>query len=443
MSVILFIGHNIFTIIWVIITMLITSLIAFVTVFKLEEEVNARIKAEKKVKLGLIAVKRANVQIEKEREKLRAVLSSMGEGLIVCNGKGKIELVNQAAGGLLRLVPEEALGKNFADLMNFYYDKPTPKSELPLQLIKKVIEHPDIITISPSDRLWAKNSNGHAFPVIMVIAPLIQKGGNMAIILVRDGTKEVNIDTAKSEFVSLASHQLRTPLSTMAWYAEMMLDGDTGKINKSQREFLHEIKESNRRMVELVNALLDTSRIDTGTFSITPQPTKIVEVANSVIKELEPKIAIKKINFTTKIAKNIPEFSADPKLVRIIFQNILSNAIKYTPENGKASLKIELVKKGKGKINRKKDNILITVKDSGFGIPKDEQNKIFTKLFRATNIRDKVTDGNGLGLYLVKSIIDHGGGRVWFNSFEGKGTEFFVELPLSGMKERKGTKTLG
>mgnify|MGYP001586672363 CR=1 FL=1 len=152
----------------------------------------------------------------------------------------------------------------------------------------------------------------------------------------------------------------------------------------------------------------------------------------------------KKLVFREKYAPNISIILADPKLLTIVFQNLLSNAVKYTPAKGKIDLTID----------KQKNDILITVADTGLGIPKHQQDKIFTKLFRADNIREVDPSGSGLGLYIVKAILDHSGGKVWFKSparnasqsdaggEEKKGTTFYVSLPLSGMAEKEGTKQL-
>jgi len=251
------------------------------------------------------------------------------------------------------------------------------------------------------------------------------------VVVFRDVSKEREVDRAKTEFVSLASHQLRTPLSSVNWFAEMLLAGDAGKLTKQQNEFIQKIYDGNQRMVDLVNALLNVSRIELGTFSVEPEPTDIVEISKSVIEELTPQVKEKKLKIEEKYEK-IPKFSADPKLVRIVLQNLLSNAVKYTPEKGKVSADISL----------KNNNILIEIKDSGYGIPKDQQDKIFTKLFRADNVREKETEGTGLGLYIVKSIVDNSGGSISFDSAEDKGTTFHVSLPLSGMKAKEGSKRI-
>ncbi len=277
-------------------------------------------------------------------------------------------------------------------------------------------------------------------------APLKDKNGEVigCVVVFRDVTKERSIDKAKTEFVSLASHQLRTPLSSINWYTEMLLAGDAGKINKEQKNYLEEVYKGNKRMVDLVNALLNVSRLELGTFAIEPEPTDVVKLAQSVADEQKPQILEKKIKLNQKYVDNLPLLNADPKLLRIVFQNLLSNAVKYTPEKGIINIDLHLVKQGEPLDTRKanEDSIAVTVSDTGYGIPKSQQDKIFSKLFRADNVREKDTEGTGLGLYIVKSIVDHSGGKIWFESTENEGTTFYITLPLSGMKKKEGTKAL-
>ncbi|MFC1608717.1 PAS domain-containing protein [Patescibacteria group bacterium] len=255
--------------------------------------------------------------------------------------------------------------------------------------------------------------------------PLKMVGANWDI------TAEKEIDKAKTEFVSLASHQLRTPLSSMNWNAQMLLAGDAGEMTDEQKEFVEEIYGSTQVMNNLVNALLNTSRIDLGTFAIEPKDTDFEKVVRSVLKEIKPQIDEKKQTVEENF-EELPLISADPNLLRIVFQNLISNAVKYTPENG--SINVDILKKDK--------NVLIKISDTGYGIPKGQQSKIFSKLFRAENIINRDVEGTGLGLYIVKSIIDESGGKIWFESEEDKGTVFYVEIPLSGMKKKEGTRGL-
>lgn len=249
-----------------------------------------------------------------------------------------------------------------------------------------------------------------------------------------DVTEEKEVDRAKSEFVSLASHQLRTPLTAINWYTEMLLE-DNDRISEEQRSYLEEIHTSNQHLVGLVNSLLNVSRIEVGSLMVSPEKINLVELVNDIARFHKVIIDSKKIKFYRRIAKNIPlKFSADKRLLGIVFQNILSNSINYTPDGGSIHLSLSL--------DRSKKNIVFKVTDNGYGIPKSQQAKIFTKLFRADNAQKIDTSGTGLGLYIVKSIVDKSGGEIWFESAENKGTSFYVSFPLKGMNKITGFKSL-
>ncbi len=255
---------------------------------------------------------------------------------------------------------------------------------------------------------------------------------------------------AKSDFVSLASHQLRTPLSIIKWYTDFVLSGDAGDISAEQKKYLSEIFSTNQRMIDLVNALLDVSRIDLGTFSIEPEPTDIVKKANEAIDKYKNIIKTKEIIFEKKFEK-MPLLNLDPRLTLIVLENILSNAFKYTPDKGRVRFTIK----------KTETNILIIVSDTGVGITRDLRDKMFTKMFRAADAKKMVAGGNGLGLYVAKAVIEKSGGKIWFESpsleffieesgkkswkniwEKGKGTSFFITIPLKGMVKKEGLKKL-
>lgn len=280
-----------------------------------------------------------------------------------------------------------------------------------------------------------KKKTGDMYVSSISISPVIDSNSGEVkafVSIERDITKEKEVDKAKTEFVSLASHQLRTPLTSMKWYLEILLSGDAGVLNKTQMEYIDLISQSNDGMIDLVNALLNVSRIDLGTFAIEPKPVDILKAAQLIMQQLEPNIRSKKIELITKFNIKSPTFNLDKELIEVVFQNLLSNAIKYTPEGGKVEFSI----------SESEAEIMVDVKDNGYGIPKEQQPKIFTKLFRAENIKSKVTEGTGLGLYIVKSIIDKSGGTISFESEEGKGTVFHVILPKSGMPKVEGEKRI-
>lgn len=279
-----------------------------------------------------------------------------------------------------------------------------------------------------------KRKDGQLYIAEAHISPLFDERGDLYgfVGVERDVTHQKDIDKSKNEFVSIASHQLRTPLTIINWYVEMLSDPAGESLSVKQRQYFDEIARASKRMIELVNALLNVSRIDLGTFMVDVEPLDFSIAMEDVLKDLSMQIAHKNVHVTKYYDKTLPAINADPKLLRIILQNLLTNAVKYTPDNG--SITVELF--------RKQSSVLINVADTGFGIPAHQQGKIFSKFFRADNAREKEPDGNGLGLYIVKSIVEHSGGKIWFTSEENKGTTFSVELPLTGMRAKEGSKPL-
>lgn len=246
--------------------------------------------------------------------------------------------------------------------------------------------------------------------------------------VLEDVEKDREIDKMKTEFISLASHQLRTPLSAMKWFLEMLLGGDVGKLTKEQQEQVENINQSNERMISLVNALLNVSRIESGRLSIEPKPTHICNLAKQTITELKTQANGKTINLDCTLSPKECTLNIDPKLISEVFQNLISNSIKYTTGKGKVLISIK----------KDKDQIVSTITDWGLGIPKDQQPRIFEKFFRADNVLKLETDGTGLGLYLVKKIIEASGGKIGFNSVATKGTTFWFTIPVSGSKAHSG-----
>ncbi len=254
--------------------------------------------------------------------------------------------------------------------------------------------------------------------------------------------KSREIEAAKVDFVSLASHQLRTPLSIIKWYIDYIVSGDAGELKGEQEKFLKEAYRANERMIELVNSLLIVSRIDLGTFTIEPKLADITKIADEVLKKFKKEIDSKSINLFVDY-DSLPEIKIDPALMKMVFENLLSNSIKYTPDG--ESIKISIKKEG--------EDVLIKVSDRGCGVPEEEQPKIFTKLFRADNVKKIESVGTGLGLYIVKAVIEKSGGEIWFKSpseemydesreEDPRGTTIFIKIPLKGMKEKEGTKSL-
>jgi signal transduction histidine kinase len=287
--------------------------------------------------------------------------------------------------------------------------------------------------VCSSDLHFYRRKNGELFPVSVDSSPIILNGKSVgAIVVFRDITQEKQIERAKSEFVSLASHQLRTPLTSIGWYSELLMGAEAGPMTEEQREYTKEIYAANKRMIQLVEALLNVSRIELGTFSIEPTEVDLMTIAHETVDDMAAPIARKNLHIDQDYEPQSINMIVDSNLMRIILQNLFSNAVKYTPPNGTVKCKIRIVG----------DKVVISVTDSGIGIPKEVQSKIFDKMYRADNARIADPDGNGLGLYLVKSIIDNSGGIISFVSEEGKGSTFSVSFPKTGMISRSGQRKL-
>lgn len=270
-----------------------------------------------------------------------------------------------------------------------------------------------------------RRKNGELYIALARIAPALDENGKLAgfIGIEQDITKEKQVDQAKSEFVSLASHQLKNPLFLVNWYTDILLKEKVGFLNLKQRKYLQEIKNANKKMTNLINSLLNVSKIELGKFANEPKKIQLIRFTKKILKEFNPRIEEKQISLAVNFSEKEITIKIDPKLLTIILENLLSNAIKYTPKKGKVELEISL--------SHLTSHLLIKVSDTGVGIPKKEQNKIFEKLYRASNAKTKDKEGTGLGLYMVKSLLEQNEGKIRFESVGKKGTTFFVELPIS------------
>ncbi|HSE35283.1 MAG TPA: PAS domain S-box protein [Candidatus Paceibacterota bacterium] len=369
----------------------------------------------------------ARVKIEAEIQnvkKFQKAVDSSTEAVAITKPDATIIYVNEAWEKLNGHSADEALGRNPKLLKN---DKTKP--EIFQEMWEKITAG---YTFRTED-LFNRRKDGSEYQAEFSIFPISDNGQIIFYVSVcQDITQRKEIDRAKTEFVSLASHQLRTPLSAIRWYSEMLLSKYVGELNEKQKQYVKEIYAGNLRMVDLVNALLNVSRIDLGTFAIEPEPVDPMEISDSVLMELTPQITEKQQTVTRIYDPSVGTYSADPKLLRIIFQNFLSNSVKYTQAGGHVEVEV----------SKRDPDLYIRVSDNGYGIPISQHDKIFEKLFRADNVRQKDTEGTGLGMYIVKAIVEASGGRIWFESEENNGTTFHVLLPLAGMPKKTGSKGL-
>ena len=352
-----------------------------------------------------------------------AILESIDYGLLVTNRNGEVVYINRAGELLTGWRSAEAVGASYDKILSITdrNGKKLPTKDHPLTavLLTKRAFNPDQ---DPALSLQCKNKTSSA---LHLRATPILRGQQClgAVAVFRDITEERRIDRLKSDFISLVSHQLRTPLSSMRWYLEMILAKDVGPLTKGQQQYVEEVATSNTRMVHLVDALLNVSRLELGKMQLIPETIDIVHLCKEIGDSFKLELNKKKmsIDVSSKERATI-EVQSDKGLLQLIVENLISNAIKYGRDN--TTIDAELM------IDRSKKLATISVTNSGIGIPENQQMNVFTKLFRGTNAKLSDTQGSGLGLYISRTAAESIGGKLTFKSKEGTKTTFSLTFPI-------------
>lgn len=229
------------------------------------------------------------------------------------------------------------------------------------------------------------------------------------------------MNSIKSDWISISAHQLRTSLAAIKWILKMFLDGDFGKLTPEQDGFMKKAFESDERMLMLVNEMLSLNHIDQTSLRYDFEKNNIVSLIESVIFDFTGESFKKNVELIfLKPTEEIPSLIFDIEKIRVVIQNIIENAIKYSSAGGKVIVSV----------SKNKEFVEVRTKDTGIGIPKDDQKLIFTKFFRAPNAKTKDNIGSGLGLFTTKTIVERHGGSMWFESVEDEGTTFFFTIPI-------------
>jgi signal transduction histidine kinase len=242
----------------------------------------------------------------------------------------------------------------------------------------------------------------------------------LATIITNSFERLAEANRMKSEFISIVSHQLRSPLSNLAWALELLMSGRLGEIEEGQIEYFKILKENSDRMKDLVKDLLIVSRIESARLSLKKEEFSLEELTKEIIKEFEPVAKASNCEIEFSFEENLPKIFGDRYQIRQVIENLLDNAIRYTKGKGKVKIKIK----------KEKNFVHFEIEDNGVGIPKEDQKFIFQKFFRASNVLKYKTQGTGLGLYISKAIIERSGGKIGFKSQEGVGSTFWFKLPI-------------
>jgi PAS domain S-box-containing protein len=357
----------------------------------------------------------------KELYKFQLAVEGASDLIAITDLEGKILYINSAATDITGYSRYELIGQKAGKAWGGNMKRDTYK-----RLWKTIKEKKHVF----KDELDNKRKNGEKYIAEVTISPILDEQGAVMFFvgIERDITKAKEVEKMKNEFISLASHQLRTPLTAMKWLIELLLDGEGGKLKKEHRDMIDSINQSNERMIKLVNSLLNVSRIESGRIIVEPMSTDIKELVKGVISEVEVKAREKEQKIVFSCHPNLPKLNIDPKLVRNVYQNLLTNSIRYSPVGSDITLII----------SKDSKNLISQVSDNGFGIPSNVKDKIFQKFYRAPNAVKVETKGTGLGLYLAKQIVEASEGKMWFISEEDKGTSFWFTLPLKGMEPKEG-----
>jgi len=354
-------------------------------------------------------------QLRVEVGKLETLFGSIGDGIIVISSDNKVVMCNQAAEEMTGYKKEELLTKDLMSVFSFMNEK-TGEEEASFyhgSIVKNKIWHGSDVLL--------KDSKDMELPISYTVSPLKNVHGNVSggIFAFQDMTKERELDRAKTEFVSVAVHQLRGPLTAIKSSIEFIEERLKDTKDENARDVLEILSGSNERLIDLVNDMLNVIRLDSGKTKKEPVNIDMREVIGAVIKEFKLKAEDKGIRINVEIGSKPAVVFVDKDRLRDVIQNLVDNAIKYTPEQGNIAVLLQQLGK----------EFVLSIQDSGIGIPKFQQKSLFGKFFRATNAQASKIDGTGLGLYVAKQIVEQAGGKILVESEEAKGSTFTVTLP--------------
>lgn len=357
-------------------------------------------------------IKINEIKLKEAENRYSTLVEKSNDGIVLIKD-GVVTFANEKMSTILGYSNKEIAGNEF-----LVFVAPEFRSEVSARYVQR--QDPKIF--KAYERFNLINKDYKNIPVEVSVSLLTLNNEMCMMAVVRDVSKAYEIERLRSEFISIASHQMRTPLTGMKWFLELLLTQKAGELSEKQLDYIDQVRISNERMINLVDDLLDVSRAeDEQKYKIVKKKQNIVKLLHEVIKAqkiISDKKSIKIV--CAKLPKDQIMLSFDKEKMSNVFQNIIDNAIKYSPT--KSTIKIGCKKKA--------DEIIFSVADSGVGIPKDQQHKIFERFFRADNVAS-TQGGTGLGLYIAKYIVDRHGGKIWFESKENKGSTFYVSLPIN------------
>lgn len=344
------------------------------------------------------------LQLAEQKTKVSAIINGMGEGLIGCDGQGIIIHLNQAALILLGKPDENLIGESFAALfpdiakaIGYLFNS---MDALEKKIVDISREHRDFrVSISP-----------------IFDEKKMQNAG--FVLIIQDRTEQAELDRMKSDLISIVSHELRSPLTSIKGYIDLMMSGDLGAIPDGMKDYLSIVSSNANRLAALIDDMLDLSRIETGKLNMSFGKVEIKYLCDYVFLTLKPQAEQKRLKFGVEVEEGL-SVSGDQDRLQQALTNLVSNAIKYTSSEGWVTIRAK----------RRNGQVTIDVLDTGMGINPDNQKKLFQKFFRVKNEKTRNIGGTGLGLCIAKSIVEAHDGRIEIDSEEGNGSCFTIALP--------------
>ncbi len=352
----------------------------------------------------------------------RAVLEGIQHGVVTVDLNGRVSGANSAALSLLGMREEDLLTQRIEDAVPIYrLGINDPINPHP---VRRCLKERKVFRPSPGTFHNIKCKDGTLLPTMFLVSPLLQGRRCFGTVLVfQDVRDERHMEELKSEFITLASHQLRTPLSILRWHMDLLKEED--HLNATQTASVEEMRLATDRMTNLLNALLQVAQLEGDGIKPKLHPVDMLAFIRTAAQEVETVAKRAEIKFLLLAPKQKISAMTDTVLLSIALQNLLTNAVKYSQKGGQVTLGLKRTRRA----------IEITVEDSGLGVPAKDQRHLFEKFFRAANVKKVDTDGSGLGLYISKMIIESLGGAISMNSNEGKGSIFTILLPLNPKEE--------
>jgi len=365
----------------------------------------------------------SDLQIDRiitEKTKTEAVIYSIADGIVMTDFSGRIMLMNRQAREMLQVSGEEVLDKN---LMDYIGDQRIAQS------LREIIEEKEKTVVKEIDL-----SQGPYKKFVKTGTNIVktEKGKNLGVVTVlHDITLEKEIEKMKDDFVHSITHDLRSPMTSIRGFVEVLLDGSAGEINEEQKDFLKIIDVSSQKLLGMINNILDVAKLETGKMKLNLTDFDSKEIVERVVKIMEPQAVKSGVKLSTQGFEAVPKIKADSDLMERVIMNLVSNAIKFTPSEGR----VDIIGQDLS------DRIQITVADTGWGIPPDYLEKVFDK-FQQVGI-GSIERGSGLGLTIAKYGVETHLGKIWVESEVGKGSRFSFWLPKNLVKNEKGEIVCG